>query len=269
MTVDGSAQTVVYQSYSDGLTRKIASEPVAFLDPASPGLSWTVDGYSAATYTPPTPNLARVHAVTKAATTSPGTSLTIATPPGCKSGDWMLLCVAVKFADQVTIDHPGWMTLQNYSNGFTTLHLKYQAFDASWPANLTITTSNSRNMSAILVAIENADPWPVRWTQNSAGMTYYAGYRPRPIDSTSITDDQMNLQVIVGDREPFYFGSIGLPSFVDVATVSCDVDSDWTGHQMAVVVRHGRAPELDTTVEASYGNYSFFVQGAVSLQGAP
>ncbi len=174
-STSGSPETASYESYTDGLTRRVGSGPVMNLDPAAPKHVFSVDGYSAPTYVA-SDTYVRLRSSSTAATAAAVPSVEIRVPPGCKPGDLVLLCISAKTPSGANVSSSGWQSLGLVSGGDLRLITMHKTYDATWPSTLTISVTPDSAIAAAMLAIENVDPTsPINWTDTAAGYAWSCG----------------------------------------------------------------------------------------------
>lgn len=249
----GTPETASYESYMDGLTRRVGSQPRAKLDPDSPSHSFAVDGYSAPTYTP-SPLSAKVRSASREATDFKVHDHEIAPPDGCKPGDLLLLCISAKDPDEIEVDF-GWQRLAAVQRGDLHLFVYWQNYYDGMPDTEIEFWPNS-SMAAVMVAIENANTSssPIAWSNTSRGYAYWydSSSHPRPQQPSAIGARDLNVQIFAAEVEPWYSGSLGLASFSDVVIATSSI-GDWDeSSSVGVAVRNGPIPAMSTTPRAMH-----------------
>ncbi len=269
--IDGSQQTVTYEAYIDGLTRQVDSGPVTNLDAVAPASQFVVDGYSAPTYTSPD-TYVRVRSSSTAATPATAASLDVDVPPGCKTGDLVLLCVSAKTPSSLGVSESGWQSLQLGSADDLRLFTFYRFYDTSWSPTITVSVSPDAAVAAAMVAIENVHPSsPIDWTGARAGyaFSFLPFLHPTPLESSGFNPRQLNVQIFAADFDPWYAGSLGLPGFVDAARTTASPGNAAFRNSIAITVRNGATPEFETTPRLLHRTSGFWFQAAARLEVAP
>tara|TARA_R110002049_G_scaffold4601_5_gene32071 strand:- start:109446 stop:110498 length:1053 start_codon:yes stop_codon:yes gene_type:complete len=264
----GNDEPVAYQADSAGLTRQVSGIPTAVLDPETPNIHFSVDGYTAPTALP-LDETVRVRSHTTAASGSQVSSLTINTPPGCKPNDLLLLCISGKTPNYVAVSNGGWQTVQSTSISNLRLTVLYRSYDASYPTSTTLTPTNSSALSAVLLAIEGADQYsPINWSGIDSGYTVpiIPTTGPDLVESAVITEKQLNVQIYSAEGHPWLDNTIGLASFVDIGQAESASGSYSSHNSIAVSVRNGHSPSLSFTPRPYFSSFAYWLNVGVHLK---
>jgi hypothetical protein len=213
----GADETVNYELYIEGMKRTVNGGPTMQLNTETPSHQFYVDGYSAPTAT--SSDDVRVRGTTSAATDSAASSLDIAVPPGAKSGDFMLLCIAAKTPNQVGVSTSGWEAMQVVGIDDIRLLVFKHRYSSSWDPTATITVTPNAGIAATMLAIENTDTYyGVDWsaTRGNYAWSFIPSTHPTPYESSGFADHQLNVQVFASDNDPWNNGTFGMASFTGV-----------------------------------------------------
>ena len=267
---NGSDQTVSYQSYLDGLTRQESGVPTMVLDSDSPSIQFSVDGYTAPT-SQVAQQVVRVRSCTTSASDNLVSGIDIDTPSGCRPNDLLLLCIAGKTPTQLGLSVAGWQSVQAVGYDNLRLAIVYRFYDSTYPATTTISSTNSSALSAVMLSIEGvSQSSPVSWSGNDSGygLPFLASSKPSVVESSSITDDQLNIQVVVADKHPWLNSTMGLASFVDIGQSESASAYASSRHSIAVSVRSGHSPSLTITPRVYFATYASWLQAGIHLEAS-
>ena len=294
----GNHQTVSYQSSINGLTRQVAGIPAMVLDGESPAVQFSVDGYSAAS-AQNSSTVVRVRSSSSAASDQSVTNLTIDTPPGCKPGDLLLMCIASEDSTNHTLSESGWNIDPAILGVGVSLVTAYRFYDASYPASTTVTSSENSSLGIILMSIEGVATGgssPIAWQATDAGInvTGNGGLArllssrgllalygalvgtpsaiPGPLETSDDSDGDLNVQVFVTTGAPWPGGTIGLPSFVDIesnTSIRSRVFLSDSETSLGIAVRSGRSPGSSGSPTIILPQNQAWVQAALKLEASP
>ena len=218
----GALETVTYESYMDGLTRRVGSGTIVELDPVAASYSFNVDGFSGATVTTATLH-PQIRGVRKVASTGAVTSIEFELPVGIKHGDLLFVAIAFRADFGPTLSGSGWNTDQTLSNGTLGLWTFYQTHHSGISQTITADLGLVPGEIAIVaLAIENANSYsPIVGSTYATGTADPAHYstHPTPIHTGSVAETDFNLQLIVCGGSPFLDSTLGLSSFTDAAQI--------------------------------------------------
>jgi hypothetical protein len=268
--VSGSPETANYEFYVDGMTRQVGSQPLTTLDPEPPGHSFSVDGYSAPTYTE-SPLINRFRSVSQAITSFTTNSLDIAVPAGCKPNDLLLLCISAKAPDLIDLSDGGWQLLQTVSRDGLDLHVYSQAYYAGLPTT-TISVSPDASIAAAMVAIENVEmSSPVNWSAiaNGYASSSNPSTHPTALETTGFNPRQLNVQIVAVDQNPWPQWTLGLASFTDATIAKSSPEDSSSSSSLGIAVRNGATPKLSTTPRVDHQASGDWVQVGLRLEAIP
>ncbi len=267
----GTRQTVSYQSYSNGLTRQIDGGAVVSFDPEAPSQQFQVDGYSAPTMTA-SAKVARLRSSQTASTTGSASNLAIDLPPGCKSGDLLLLCISAKTPSSMYLSESGWQTLSVQSINNLRLVTVYRSYNPAQANTVTIGVNPSSAMSAAIVAVENVDPsTPIDWSRTDSGYawSFSPGSHPSPLETSGFSPGQLNVQVFAADGDPWLAGTLGIASFTDGARATGGKIVGSICNSVGIAIRSGPTPSLSNTPRLWFQSSGFWLQTGIRLEAAP
>ncbi len=271
-TIGGSTETATYESYMDGLTRRVGSGPIMNLDAAAPGHVFSVDGYSAPTYVA-SDKYVRLRSSSTATTTAAAVpSVNIGVPPGCKPGDLVLLCISAKTPSNLTISSSGWQSLRLVSGGDLRLITLYQTYDATWSDTMTISVTPDSAIAAAMLAIENVEPTsPINWTDVAVGFALSAvpGTHPTPLAPTPISRRDLNVQIFAAELDPWNAGTMGMAGYTDAAQATAAQGNFLIRNTIGIVIRNGATPELSAAPSLLHQTSGVWLQTAVCVEAQP
>ncbi len=239
------------------------------LDIDAPGHQFSVDGFTAPTYVVSS-NVPRVRSSSSAGTSGTSRSLQIDLPSGCKDGDLLLLVVAAR-TPWFLITPSDWNYLDFLYRSSLRMRVMYKTYNSASAGIVNIAAFPSAGMSAAIVAIENVDPsYPIIWHGSSSGYAsaYNRDTHPTPLEPSNLYPNQLNVQILAAEGDPWYDGGLGLPAFTDVVQ---DTGGDgWSvENSVTVAVRSGPLPDLTTTPRFLHLSSGDWVQVAVQVGAAP
>lgn len=267
--VAGADETINYESYYDGLTRQLAGQPAAQLDPEAPGYAFEVDGVTAATHTTSDTQV-RVRASSVGASSFITDVVTLPVPYGCKSGDLLVLVVHAMSPQYLGVGG-GWNYLQGISMGTSSSILYYRYWDASMDPTISVYSWPTASMSVAVVAIENANTsWPFLDYQTDWNFATpsVSSSHPAPLVSSEIWDNELNLQFTVAQGSPWPVGTLGLAGFSDVNQTTAAVGTAQEC-SVGVTVRNGPIPTMTTTPRVLHQTSGVWGQFGLRLGANP
>jgi hypothetical protein len=270
-STSGSPETASYESYMDGLTRRVGSGPIMNLDPAAPGHVFSVDGYSAPTYVA-SDKYVRLRSSSTAATAGAVPSLDIRVPPGCKPGDLVLLCISAKTPSQINISSSGWQSLRLISGGDLRLITIQKTYDATWSDTMTISVTPDSAIAAAMLTIENVDPTsPISWTDAAVGyaFSFLPVSHPTPLEPTTISKRDLNVQIFAADLDPWNDGALGMAGYTDAAQATAAQDNFLIRNTIGISIRNGGTPALSTAPSLLHQTSGVWLQTAVRVEVEP
>ncbi|TWU56531.1 hypothetical protein Poly51_24420 [Rubripirellula tenax] len=264
-------QVIRYRSESADLTRGVDGDTAVRIGASITQLDTTIDGYSAPTWIATSPNLVRCRSRAVQSSADSVSSISVEIPAGVIPGDLVLLCVSAKSSSTVAITKPNsFTTLQDESNGYLSLVVAYGAYDLTWPTEITIDASPIAYMAATLITVEGVDPGgPIRWTANRRNASPFADLAPTSLESATTQDSDLNLQIFAADRSPWFPGTMGMASYVDVVQRRAGESSFWFGNSIGVASRNGNETTLSSPPQMMHRSYGSWIQAAVVLKGLP
>lgn len=270
-SVSGLPETASYESYTDGLTRQVASGPVMNLDPAAPGHLFSVDGYSAPTYVA-SDKYVRVRSSSTATTAAAVPNVDIRVPPGCKPGDLVLLCISAKTPSGISISNTGWQSLRWVNGGDLRLITMHKMYDATWSDTITISITPDSAVAAAMLAIECVNSSsPINWSDTAVGYSQVgvSSSHPTPLEPTTIMPRDLNVQVFASERDPWYDGAIGMAGYTDAAQATAATGDFFRKNTIGISIRNGGTPELSTTPSSLHLTAGVWLQTAVRVEVEP
>jgi hypothetical protein len=265
----GTAQDVTYECYLDGLTRRVDSGPVIAYDSQAPGHVFQVDGYSAPTAGPATNEYVRLRSTSTARSSVSVSSLDIDIPPGCKTGDLLLLCLSARTPNSVAISGSGWQTLSIQGIDNLRLVVAYRRFDASLSDQITVTVAPSSAIAAAMVALEHADPaQPIDWNSGDSGyaLSWYPPSHPTPLEGNGFLAGQLNVQIVAAEGDPWNEGSLGLASFTDAVRATAASGYASLENSVGIAIRSGPTATMSTTPRVWHQSSGFWVQCGLRVE---
>lgn len=265
----GASQSITYTSYMDGLTRQVDAGPAIEFDPQAPSPTFQVDGYTAPTDTD-SDNIVRVRSTSHAESSGTTGDVDILLPPGCVNGDVLLLCISSKNPSSMWFSETGWQTV--IVNGIDSLRqvICHQVFNDSMPDVLTINVSPDASIAAVMIALENADSTnPIGATQSdgSYAVSFLSFTHPTPLEPSSFSPGDLNVQVFAADDKPWSSGTLGIASFSDAAKTTGG--SGTSESSIGVAVRTGAMPSLSSTPSLDYQQSGYWLQAGIRIEVAP
>lgn len=270
-STSGSPETASYESYTDGLTRRVGSGPVMNLDPTAPGHVFSVDGYSAPTYVA-SDTYVRLRSSNTAATSAAVPSVDISVPPGCKPGDLVLLCISAKTPSGMTISGSGWQSLSVLNGGDLRLITMHKTYDATWSDTTTISVTPDSAIVAAMLAIENVSPTsPVNWTDTAAGfaLSTVPASHPTPLEPTTISKRDLNVQIFAAELDPWNDGALGMAGYIDATQATAAQGDFFIRNTIGITIRNGGTPELSTAPSLLHQTSGIWLQTAVRVEVEP
>lgn len=269
-TTTGTSETAVYESYYDGLTRRIDSGPVINLDEGAPGRQFAVDGYTAPTYLI-SGNVPRIRSSNTAATSGISNTLQIDLPSGCRDGDLMILAVTSRtpWAFYTPWD---WAHVDHLYPGSLRLRVMYKTYSSSSPGPVSVGSFPATAMTAAIVAIENADlSSPIAWHDSSTGYAsaFNGSTHPTALEPTNVYPNQLNVQILAAVGDPWYDGGLGLSGFTDALQRTAADGLESYINSVTMAVRTGQMPDLTTTPRVLHLSSGTWAQVGLIVGAAP
>ncbi len=264
-------QTVTYESSMGGLTRQVDSGPVITFDGEAPSQVFQIDGYSAPTLAL-SGKVARIRSVSTAASSGSVSSIDVDLPPGCKSGDFLLLCISAKTPGSMSMSETGWKSLTVQNVGDLVQVNVYRSYDPSMVRTRSISVSPDSSIAVAVVAIENADlTLPIDWNDHQSGYawSFFSASHPSPLETSGFTTGQLNVQVFAADGDPWHAGTLGLASFTDVARATAARADMMISTSIGVVIRNGATPSLSSTPHLWHQSSGYWLQAGIRLGVSP
>ena len=266
----GVPESAEYEAYIDGLTRQIDSGPVIPLDVDSPSHSFSVDGYTAPTYTVSS-NVPRVRSYNSVGTVWATDTLIIDLPAGCKDGD-LLVCVVAARSPWFLFAPSDWNFLHYLYPGNLRMRVMYKTYNSLTATPVVINAFPAGGMSASIVAIENVDPtYPIPWTATASGTATHGSPNtyPSPLQPSDIAPNQLSLQLFAGAGDPWYDGGLGMASFTDVLQQEGAANSQTYGNAIAISARTGEIPDLSIRPRPLHIAGGVWAQVGMTIGAAP
>lgn len=270
-SASGSPEIATYESYMDGLTRRVGSQPIMNLDPDAPGHVFSVDGYSAPTYVA-SDNYVRLRSSSTAASTAAVPSVDIRVPPGCKPGDLVLLCISAKTPLGIDTSSSGWQSLSVVNGGNLSLITKQKTYDATWSDTITISVTPDSAVAAAMVAIENVEPTsPINWIDTAVGFAVPAvsETHPIPLEPTTISPRDLNVQIFAAELDPWADGAMGMAGYTDAAQATAARNHVLYRNTIGISIRNGGTPDLSTAPRLLHETLGVWLQTAVRVEAEP
>lgn len=270
-TQSGTTESLTYQSSAQGFTRKIDSGPPVVLDSDSPTQTLQVDGYSAPT-TPPSDAYVRVRSKTTAFTTIAAGVMQIDIPPGCKTGDTLLLAVSAKSPSSLSVSGSGWQLLHLQSLGDLRLATLIHTYDSAWPSSVNISVSPDSAIAAAMVAIEHPHPSaPIAWSGTTGGFAFQGVplSHPQPLETSGFEPRHLNVQVFAAELDPWIDGALGMAGFTDVAQATAGEGNVSLENTIAIAVRNGATPTQSVTPRLIHQDWGLWLQVGIRVESQP
>ena len=269
--VTGANEIVDYELHTEGMRRIVDGGLAMQLDTETPSHQIYIDGNSASAES--SSNFVRVRSSSFAATEMAAPNLDIAVPPGTKPSDFMLLCIAAKSPAsnpaEVGISPSGWEPIANASIGDIRLLVFGHTYSASWNPTATITRTPSSGIAATMLAIENTSGVNSSATRANFAFSFIPSTHPTPFESPGFSERQLNVQVFVGDNDPWNNGTFGMASFTGVGQVTSSPSSSNNRATVGVLVRSGATPSLNTTPRLLHMTTGRWLQAGIRLGVSP
>lgn len=266
----GVSQSVTYEAYVDGLTRQVDGGAVVNFDAEAPSPLFQVDGYTAPTDTTSS-QVVRVRSTSSAATDGTETSLDIAVPPGCQTGDLLLLAVSTKTANTVTPSESGWQRISGIGIDSLRMFTFYRSFDESLPPSIAIDVTPDAAIAAVMVALENTNASPINWRDYTGGyaFSFLPKFHPTPLETTGFSPGQLNVQVFAANGDPWHAGTMGIASFTDAARATAATGSGSLENSIGIAVRTGETPAMSGTANPWHQESGYWLQVGIRIEVAP
>ncbi len=266
--MSGLAEQITYTVSSSGLSRSTSQGATEVLDSRQPVLSIVADNYSVPSVA--LPKRVRWRA-TSTAVTDGSTSLTVGRPPGCVSGDLVLLCIAGKFGDSSINLPSGWNTIGDVKRSTLGQIVCYQYFSPANTSSVVITTPSSIPFSAIMLSISDAHPYnPVSFTSTESRFAWsILGPHPNALEPGVSNPSRMVLQILATEDEQWGLATFRMPSYVDAAHLIANPGSGRQTISQGVTLRNGIDTEMSASKVTFCSRLGNWVQTAVELEVAP
>jgi hypothetical protein len=265
----GTPQNVTYQAYLDGLTRRADGGPAITYDSQAPSHVFQVDGFSAPTAASAASNYVRLRSTSTAVSSGTVASIDVGIPPGCKTGDLLLLCVSAKTPNSVTVSESGWQTLSIQGVDWLRLVSSYRIFDPSLPDQITIDVTPDAAVAVAMVALEHTDlSQPIDWSSTGSGyaLSWQPPSHPAPRESSGFWPGQLNVQIFAADGDPWHEGSLGLPSFTDAAQATAAEGDSFYENSVGIAIRSGPTATMSTTPRVWHRTSGSWLQTGVRIE---
>lgn len=270
--IDGTQQTIRYESVAAGWARQADLNSAFILDPDAPVLSFASERSPAAQVSATQPTIARIQSTSIATTDTQVTQLDIDVPDGCLTGDLIIVAVTAKTPTDLSIGDSGWHTIQSPESGTLRFYSGYKRFNATWGKKLTITASPAATIAAVAVAIQNSQSWsPVASSNGSAGFGQFALPQtfPQALPTLLLRPPQLVLQFVGADSDPWPDDTLGMAGYVDLVHATAARGQVLTSHTIAVAVRNGGSLGFASQPQASFQSSGFWLQAAIAIEAAP
>jgi hypothetical protein len=267
----GQPRAISYEAYLGGLTRRVDNGPAITYDPQVPSHVFQVDGYTAPTQSATAPHFARLHATSHARSSDAVPGIDIDIPPGCKTGDLLMLCVSAKTPTAVDVSGSSWQTLRVQSIDGLRLVTVYRLFDTSMASTITINVAPASAIAAAMLAIENVDlAYPIVWTGTASGhaLSWDPPSHPVPVESAVYGSGELNIQIFAADGSPWTPGSLGLASFTDAVQTTSAAGS-LLENSLGIAIRSGPVATMSTVPRLWHQRSGNYLQFAVKVGVKP
>ncbi len=259
-------EQVTYAFRNTGLSRQVNSNSSAALDTVPAGYVATADSYALPTMTPEKSTC--LISVSKAASSGSTNSLAVTMPPGCSQGDLLLLCVSGRFASSNINVPGGWSTIRDVSRSPIRQVVLYRYCRANENSSVSMNSSTSSPMAAVLLAFSSAHPWtPVSYSNTDTGYSFVAFGTPSVLQPSTSSASRMLVQFVAAEGDQWPASTFGLASFVDTAHVLASPSSNSVS--LGASLRHGIYPSLSTTPRVYFAGLGRWVHTAVEIDVAP
>lgn len=269
-STSGSSETANYESYLDGLTRRVGSGPLMNLDPVAPTYVFSVDGYSAPTYLPPD-TYVRLRSSSTAVTPGTASSVELDVPPGCKPGDLVLICISAKTPSSINLSESGWQSQRMLSWGDLRLFTTEKVFDRLWPDTITVSATPDAAIAATMLAFEDVrSSSPISWTDSAVGfaVSLLPETHPTRLEPTTITSRDLNVQVFAAELDPWHDGTMGMAGYIDVVQATAATGDASGQNTVGVLIRNGGTPELSSSPRLLHQTSGVWLQRAFRVEVA-
>lgn len=263
-------QTLTYEAYDEGLTRRVDDADAIQLEATTPAISHFVDGYSAPTpfyqVLPP-----RIRDVSTAETGSnPASSMTIDVPDAALPGDLLILAIAYRNSFYAFPNSSDW-DLQSFRfNTDIALVVYWQLMDSSTAAAETLSFNYDGDVTASMLALENANvDSPFLWLGSATGTSTIgnAATFPQPLENTGATGiKSLSLQLFAAAGSPTPQTSLGVASLSDCVNL---VGSRWSDGECALGIgfRTGPIPSLSSVPHVLHQQSAHWVTIGIEIGG--
>ncbi|TWU49398.1 type IV pilus modification PilV family protein [Rubripirellula reticaptiva] len=264
-----SVQSIQYVSSSSELTRTADDSPTITLNATIDSTATVTDTFTQTATTTPSASSPRLRSMTVASTSDSSTSLSLDIPAGVMPGDLILICVSAKSPSSVTISEAAnWTTLQSMSNGYLMLHVAYRFYDTNWANTVTATTDKNAQIAASMIAIQDVSlSGPIGWTASRRNNSPFSDLNPTSLESNSVGDTDLNIQIFGADGSPWHNGTIGMASFADVVQRRAGEGSFWLGNSIGATLRIGGSNDQEAPPRMLHRSIGSWIQAAVVLKG--
>ncbi len=264
--VTAAPEQVTYAFGNAGLSRRVDSNPIARLDTGQAGFVASADNYVSPIITPAKSTCLR--SVSKAASSGSTTSLSVDMPPGCINGDLLLLCVSGRFASSGVTAPSGWSTIRDTTRSPIRQVVFYRYCGVNDNAPVSITSSTSSPMAAVIMAISNVHPWnPVSYSNSATGYSFVVFGTPSVLQPSTSSESRMLVQFVAAEGDQWPASTFGLASYVDTSHVVASPNSNTVS--LGAAMRHGIYSALSTTPKVYFAGLGRWVQTAVEIEVAP
>jgi hypothetical protein len=198
-------------------------------------------------------------------------SLDIDVPPGCKTGDLVMLCVSAKTPTSLNVTESGWQSLSVLSADDLRMITMHRTYDETWPQTMTVTSTPDSAMAVAMVAIQDVDDSaPINWAGTDGGYawSHLPNTHPTPLETSGFTQHQLNVQVFASDLDPWTDGALGMSGFADAVQATAAQGDSLIRNTIGIAIRNGATP-ASSSPSLLHQTSGYWLQTAVRVEATP